>query len=101
MEKIKYLNGDATLFFRNKINRLKDDTDIVKYIEKRVGKKYTVSAETVNKEIIKRELSILSYVLDKNKIEITTKANGACYEGKMNVYFYETPLAKNIETITY
>jgi hypothetical protein len=110
MNKIKYLNGDSSLFFRNKINKLKDNTDIINYLDKRIGKKFIISAESVSAGIIQRELWIESYSVELDTIKIITKANNTIHEQTVNVIFkdikyipplntYQGVLAKDIITI--
>ena len=112
MDKIKYLNGDSSLFFRNKINKLKDNTDIINYLDKRIGKKFIISAESVNAGIIQRELWIESYSVELDTIKIITKASNTIHEKKVNVIFrdikyipplstYQGVLAQDIITILY
>lgn len=103
---VKYLNGDAGLFFKNKIKALKDDSFIIDYISKRKNKKYTVSAYSNKGEIIKRYIWIDSYIINDDNIKIYVKSDLDLPQSKtsINLYFQKNLVfikAKDISWITY
>ena len=89
---IKYLNGDAGLFFRNKINAIPLEKDVLKYINKRIGKKFTVSAITSYKGELSRRYRhffIESYKIIDNKIRLYTKSDLSPIIHTVDVHFYD------------
>ena len=95
-QKMKLLNGDCGLFFRNKINRIPIDKFIIETIEKWIGKTYKMNYETRESEniIVHRKTTFCLTTIKKVKAEIDKEKKFAlAVESNMNnrkskIYLY-------------
>jgi len=89
---INYLNGDAGLYFMNKIKTIPLQNEVLDYINKRIGKKFKVSAMVLYKgEALRkyRYFFIQSYEIIKNKIRLYTKSDLSPMIYEVDIHFYD------------